>query len=399
MLFWLINITWEILGVSRSASLIPTYLISASILFLTQKFSQKLLPRNKNAHALTPWLILGALPFLVYGTIIMFDLLVAAALLCVLIAFYDYAQKPKISRLLLGGFLLGLGVLSKGPVMYLYALWPLLLYPYWRSESFVTKKKFYCAIGIATLISFIPVLCWLVPTLLQTNGDFAFWLIWNQTAGRVSGNFSASHVRPVYFYLGIAPILFLPWGFMPSFWRSVKQHRNPKEFSFLLCATLPVFACFSLIAGKQPHYLLPLLPFVVIGISIILSHYPLKRIKHIAIGMVILFCSGQIIASHSLLKRYDLLPIAQFYQDHNKADWAISPSYQGEIGFLSRMEKPITVLEKNKVQNWFADHPQSFAVIRYNQPDEISQYTQLYSHPYRGKWIGIFKEKETEEKQ
>ena len=55
--------------------------------------------------------------------------------------------------------------------------------------------------GLGLIFALLPVAIWLVPALLRTDGAFAYALLWEQSAGRISGNMEASHPRPFYFYV------------------------------------------------------------------------------------------------------------------------------------------------------------------------------------------------------
>lgn len=392
MLFWLINGMWGIFGVSRWAALIPVYVASASVLFLTGKVAQRLaLPQA--AQKSVPWLMLGSVPFLAYSTLIMFDMMVCAFFLATMLVLLDYAKKSVLSHACIAGLLIGLGVLTKGPVMYLYVLWPALLYPYWRQDGDAAPKAFYKGVGIAVAISAIPVFAWLIPALMRTGNNFAFWLVWNQTAGRVTGNFSSAHVRPFYFYLYLLPLLFLPWAFMPSFWKKGKTVLARPAFRFLAASVIPAFVCFSLIAGKQPHYLLPFLPFIIIGIGFVLADVSLMSIKKISLAMIVLVMAGQAIAHWTFFPNYDLRPMVSFYQSHENKNWAYVRKYQGEIGFLARIKRPVDSLEFDELPAWFEKHPNGYAIVRYGDNDDMSAYDQIFSMDYRSRTLGVFKQK------
>lgn len=390
MLFWMMNMVWEVCGVSRWAALIPVFAAASSVLFLTQSLARRLLCARRSS-LLVPWLMLGSVPYLIYGTLVMFDMMVAALLLSALIMLWDYAQKPRFYRVFLAGLLIGAGVLTKGPVMYLYIFWPLVLYAFWRPENFISCPRFYKAVAFALIVSVVPVLLWLAQVLAKTDHDFAFWLLWEQTAGRITGNFSSAHVRPIFFYMLFLPAFFLPWLLFPSFWRHLKILPSTAAFRFLAAATLPVLVSFSFISGKQPHYLLPLLPFIVIGIAILVEDVRPQLIRAISIAMVCLLIGGQALASQMLFPRYDLTDIVAFYQSHRNQDWAFVRNYQGEINFLARAEKPIENIQPEKLRQWFAQHEGGFAIVRYRPSDDMRGYREIYSKPYRQKRIGIFR--------
>lgn len=392
MLFWLINLCWEIFGVSRYAGMIPIFIASSLVLILSKMLANLLTPDQKERNTLVPWLLLGSVPFLIYSTIVMFDIMLTCAVLGVLICFIHYAQSLHKKHILLAGLIMGLGVLIKGPVAYLYIVWPIILYAYWRMDHYKAgTKNIILALLVAILISAVPVLMWLIPALSQADGGFAYWLIWEQTAGRVQGNFSSSHARPIYFYIVLAPVLFLPWAFYPSFWRNIKQKSLlTSQDKFLLAATLPVFLSFSLISGKQPHYLLPLLPYICILFSQKID--TINNIKRYALWMVAFFIVVETILCLTKLKDYDLTAIATYQHEHNDRDFAYAGKYQGEIGFLSRATKPMDTIHDHEWDEWFTNHPSGMMIIRHDEAPE--QYFEIFSAPYRGKRLGIFVEKQ-----
>lgn len=391
MLFWMINAAWEIFGVSRWAALLPIFASSALVLFLTKKLSTHLL--GEKATETTQWILLGSIPFLIYSSLVMFDMTVTALLLACILTYISHVKDPKWHKPVLAGLLMGAGILTKGPVMLLYVLWPLLLYPVWREDNFISPKKLYLSVLASLLICIVPVLIWLIPVFKETNDNFAFWLVWNQTAGRVTGNFSSAHSRPFYFYLMLSPLLFMPWIFFPSAWKKIKDlNLQSKAMKFLLCAVVPVFLSFSFISGKQPHYLLPLLPFITIFIACLFQDIRLPY-KKIVTGLVTILILGQAYASHTHFKDYELEPFAAVYNEHKDAHWAFVRNYQGEIGFLARAEKPIESLNLDDLKDWFKQHPDGYAIVRYKN-ENMDQYELILSKPYRGKKLGIFRLKD-----
>lgn len=392
MLFWLINIVWNVFGVSRWAGLVPIFAAASSVIFLTQKLAADLFPANERIARMVPWMMLGSFPFLIYGTLVMFDLMVSAIVLSTILTFRSHAIKPHWLKVFAAGILMGAGVLTKGPVAYLYILSCLLFYPFWKSENArLCNRKYYLSLALALLLSTLPVLIWLIPTLSGTNQNFAFWLLWEQTAGRITGNFSAAHVRPVYFYLAILPALFLPWIIFPSFWTCVKDAKhNDASNRFLLSATLTAFLCFSLISGKQPHYILPLLPYIVIFMARFSLTLRLRTVQKTSILLVVFLIAGQAYASGTYFKKYDITPFADFYALHHDKDWAFVRNYQGQMGFLARSEKHIASLQLEEVADWMKNHPDGYVVIRYNPAKErLDQYQVIMTKPHKEKMLSI----------
>ena len=410
MLFWLINLFWSLFGISRWAGLIPVALISLSCVFLTIRLGRRIFsPENFDATKIM-WLLLGSVPFFIYSTLVMFDMAMMALTICSLLCLLTYAEKRQFRYMFLLGLFTGLALLTKGPVAWLYVIFPMLLGPWWV-QGFSKPLSWYADCTAGLLISIIPLSIWLLPVLSMSDNNFAFWLLWQQSAGRVAGNFSDAHVRPFYFYLPLLPLIFAPWIFLPAFWKSlkptivdaIKHLKNPLThlpkkndasiypLRFIICWILPVFLCFSMISGKQPHYLIPLMPGVIFLIAILLKSVPIKTIRHTACVVIILGIFAQSVAAQTFFRSYDLKPIASYVEKHQGKDWAWVRNYHGEIGFIGKIKKPITNLDdRQKLAAWFDEHPEGLAVVRYNDKSEVAHLKEIASSDYRGKHMGIF---------
>lgn len=393
MLFWLINSSWSIFGVSRWAGTIPVLLSSIACVFLTKKLGNYLFPENKKIRQNIPLLMLGSIPFLIYSLLVMFDITLTVFVLSSLLALILFAKTESKKYLFWLSLAVGFGLLTKGPVAWLYVIFPIIFGPFWLPQK--TKPlKWYGGCFIAIILSTIPVLLWLIPVLSQSSDQFAYWLLWEQTAGRITGNFSSSHARPIWFYTPLIPILFMPWVFFPSFWQGAKDikqsYKNEWAIRFLILWIVPVFITFSFISGKQPHYLVPLLPGIIILIAYWLET-PLKKIALITILIVSFLFIGQGIASQTFFKKYDLKPMTNYLHDHKDHDWAFTHKYHGELTFLGRLEKTIDQENANTIGSWLKTHPNGLAIIRYKKPEEIQKYKMLFDMKYRGRRMGVFK--------
>jgi len=391
MLFWLINLFWSVFGVSRWAGLLPIALMSFLVVVLTIRLGKKLLPEESYDPHRLAFLMCGSVAFLIYSTLVMFDLTLTVFVLCALLCLITYAEKRKLRYMAMLGLFLGLAVLTKGPVAYLYVIFPMLLGPLWV-KSFEKGVAWYGDCVAAIALSVLPVCVWLVPVLTQSDNHFAFWLLWEQTAGRVTGSFHDAHVRPFYFYLPIALFLPMPWILFPGFWQSLKtQTKNDFAFRFIACWIVPVFLSFCIISGKQPHYLLPLLTGVIIFVSAHLKAMPLGRIRNIVVALVAVVIIGQAIASQTAFKNYDLQPMANYVSAEKERPWAWVRNYHGEIGFLAKMEHPIEERTLDDIAEWFDKNPEGMALIRYKREEDVKKFKKISSYSYRGKYLGIFK--------
>lgn len=404
LLFWLINLSWEIFGVSRASALLVIFGAAMAFMMLTCKLARYLFPTETGFKIMVPWLVIGSVPFLIYGTLVMFDVLLGALVLAALLQILKLAEKPDVRRVLLAGLFVGLGVLAKGPVVGLYVFAPALLYPLWRAPQHETGYRFwYLAIIGVFVLAVIPVGLWVYTVAVQSDPDFLRWLLWKQTAGRVTGSFQAAHSRPVYFYVMLLPLMAIPWMFFPRFWRGLKAFPKAVRggdyaLRFLLCWFIPVFVAFSLISGKQEHYMVPLMPAIFLLVAMFLRDSNPKHIMRAALAMVGSVILAQGVAASTVLHRYDLQPVASFVQAHQDEDWAYVRNYEGELGFLGRLtHKMEDFPDVAHLDRWFVEHPHGYAVLRHKHPEALEEFDILLSQPYRGKYIAIVKFKGQEE--
>ncbi|WP_331375040.1 ArnT family glycosyltransferase [Sinorhizobium chiapasense] len=387
LLFWLINASWSIFGVSRWAAMLPVVLSSLASVYLTVALGRLLFPGFHNQGDRTAMIMVASVPFLVYSTLIYFDFTLTVFVLLSLIGTVLYARQRDWRSVVLIGVSLGLGILARGPVALLHVLFPILLAPLWASGLRQPVRWYLgslAALGVAAVI----VLCWLIPVLRQADGKFAYALLWVQTVGRATGTFDA-HVQPFYFYLPFLPAALIPWVFFPRFWKGAAVLREGlwkmEGTRFLICWAVPTFLSFSLISEKQPHYLIPLVPAVVLAAALCLKEVPTRQLAQSLAVMVLAIVAGQAIASATILKRYDLEPVAAYVRANRDKDWAFVTNYHAELGFLARLQKPVDDVAPRRLAQWFVDHPDGRAIVICRDAKDVTGYQAVMDHPYRGK--------------
>jgi 4-amino-4-deoxy-L-arabinose transferase-like glycosyltransferase len=257
LLFWLIQGGWAIFGVNDWWPRLVHPLMGLASLILAAVIGRRLWPRLPGAAQTAPYLLLGSLWWAVFTTTSMFDMLVVFFVEVGVLGLILAASR----RPFLGWFLvalgIGLGILTKGPVVLLFLLPLMLLGPLiWRRQIHIGRWT------VGGLLSFIGgvgiALCWAIPAGQSGGEAYQNAIFWGQTAGRVSDSFA--HARPFYWYFMLLPGLLFPWFFWPEAWKAVQGPR--REAAVRLCwawALIPL-VIFSFVSGKQPHYLLPMFP-------------------------------------------------------------------------------------------------------------------------------------------
>lgn len=378
LLFWLIDAGWALFGVHRVVALGVIYVIAAATLHLTVVLTRTMFPDSQAPDsqaiaARTAWLTLGGAVFLIYSSLVYMDVLQAAFVLAFMISTIRFARRGGMTSAILAGVWVGLGILAKGPVMFVHILWPVALYPLWRNpERDLGNRAFYKGCGVMLAASVVTVALWLGPVLVLADENFLYNLIWRQSAERISGSLDGAHPRPFWYYLQYLPLILLPWVLSPGFWkarplaifRAMRAARSEeyRMVRLLLLWFVGVFVTFSLIAGKQPHYLVPEAMLAPILFACFMTGVSLPLIRNVAIGMVALFIVGQAVAAFTVFDRLDLKPLAAYVAARPDAPWAYAGQYEGEVNFLARRTTPLTELKADEAGSWLAAHPNGYVI-------------------------------------
>lgn len=264
LLFWLIHLCWSIFGVNEWCARLIQPLFAIGSLFLLRGLAARLWPDRPSAAVMAPMLFAGGWYTLLYIPGVMFDLPVV---FFVLLAFHGLlGDRPRWPTV---GAALALGLLTKGPVILVYTLPALLGAPFWRARPAGGWRRWYIPAGLAFTAALLPVFVWLWLAWHTAGDAFLAEVLWNQTAERLSGEIG--HGRPLWWYLPLLPILLLPWSVWPPFWRALRPPFRDRGVRLCLGASLAALLILSLVGGKQPHYLLPLLALTGLGVARLLA--------------------------------------------------------------------------------------------------------------------------------
>ena len=263
LLFWLIHAGWCVFGVGDGWPRVLEVLIGGAQLVLVSALARRLFPGRPWMATAAPWMLLALAYAFLFGLQIMYDVLLAAWVLAALLCLTPKLHRTE-PRWLLFGLCVGLGLLTKGPVMLLHVAFPWLLGPLWSDWAREHRARWYGRGALALLLGAAILLAWALPAGFAGGEAYRQRLFFTQTAGRVvnrlaHGKDLQNHARSFWFYLLYLPVLLFPFSGWPRLWVAVASLRRPLEpgLRFALCWLLPVFVTFSMISGKQLYYPLP----------------------------------------------------------------------------------------------------------------------------------------------
>jgi len=274
LLFWLINAGWGLFGPVELWGRLVGPAFGLGAVFLTHKLACLLWPGSRPAQLIAPWIVCGTLLWLITTTLSMFDTMIMFFTLLSLVGLALAASAraeggPLDRRRFLGGWILfalgiGLGVLSKGPVILVFTLPAALLAPIWwapaESRVRVGVWNWYLMLGAAFVAGAGVALAWAIPAAISGGEEFARAIFLGQTTDRIAGSFS--HGRPFWWYLPMLLALLFPWVLWPTLWRGLcaADWRRDPGMRFAAVWFVASFLILSSFTDKQPHYFLAAIP-------------------------------------------------------------------------------------------------------------------------------------------
>ena len=321
-----------------------------------------------------------------------------------------------------------------------------LLGPWWNAYAARHPLRWYGGITVALLVALAAGSLWVLSAFQQTGPGFVRTILWDQSATRIVHSFA--HAHPWWFYLLLFPVLLLPWLVWPTAWRSLRASGAPRADRLAIATFVPSFVIFSLISGKQPHYLLPLVPVAALWLAprIASPAMTLGGSRPVALFFLLLGAAGAATAlwaepvntrlatgftamacallflrapldRYAAIRRLALataatmglvtiafyLAIGESYRLEGAArvvrrlDESGSPiawigAYAGQLNYLARLRRPITELDAQRtdeIAQWVAAHPSGHVVAFSSYGCDLDIGPELYRQRYRSGWLVI----------
>ncbi len=264
LLFWGMHLGWAVFGVNDLTPRLVAPLFGLASLFLIVRLGDLIWPDRPEAARTAAIMVLGAVFWCAFTTVTMFDLLHVCFTLLGLCGLVTVARGRTVQGFMVFGAAVGLGVLGKGPAILVHVLPAALLAPLWaRSLGYAGRwPVWYGGVALGVAAGAAIGLAWALPAASAGGDAYREAILWGQSADRMVDSFA--HGRPFWWYAAVLPLMVLPWIIWPSLWRAVSSEKRALwvDGGVRLCLIwfVAAFVVFSLISGKQPHYLLPEFP-------------------------------------------------------------------------------------------------------------------------------------------
>ena len=442
-LFWMFHAGWAVFGVNDWWPRLVLPLFSAGSLLLTCMLARRLWPQHTDLGGRAALILVSALLWTLFSTSVMFDVLLA---FWVLIGMHGVlaAADGKRRGFVMLGIAIGLGVLTKGPVILLNLL-PITVLALWWQPG-LEWKRWFGGVALAVVLGAAIALAWALPAGMSGGEAYRNAIFWGQTADRMVDSFA--HRRPFWWYLPLLPVVLFPWFVWPGLWKALAHHGRA-EFDrgtrFCLAWMLPVFIAFSFISGKQPHYLVPMFPafallmarviaartesgvglpallVAVLGCALILAGsgqiaalqgqvavlpplWPgvlllltallawlagrrgIQPILTLGVLGVVTLALAQLAASRSIDPLYDIKPMAQAIKQVQAEGLPVANAakYHAQYQFLGRLEAPLVELRGADIAPWLAANADGYVVMYLKDTPSLSAISARHKQAYRG---------------
>jgi 4-amino-4-deoxy-L-arabinose transferase-like glycosyltransferase len=187
-------------------------------------------------------------------------------------------------------------------------------------------ERFHFASG--TLLMLGVVCAWAIPALVRTHGEFFLIGIGKHVIGRSFSTMEGHGGNSLLTYLALLPFYFVtvfasffPWSIkFPAVWRNLRQSRDASD-NFLLTGAFIIFAIFTLVKTKLPHYTLPAFPLLALLMAKRAEQLRLSRVLAWSTAVTFLFISliippifSRFVPSYNLVQSslLDLRPNMEF---------------------------------------------------------------------------------------
>ena len=272
LVYWLIMGSYAIFGAHDwSARLVPALAVHGCVLLIYFFGRRRVGERSAFWGALILYLAPG---FLGMARLLILDGVLAFLVTLAMLSAYEAVASGKLSRKwwCLAAFVCGLGILTKGPIILVLVCIPLWLHGKLTKDCAVPGWR---ALAGFLLIALVTALPWYIAICLRLP-EFAGYFFWEHNVMRFLDPFD--HIRPIWFYLPIIAIGFLPTAlliipflrFLSNGSPNTGQQRPPEMGYYLLSGLWCVFF-FSLSGSKLPTYILPAFPPLALAVGIFVA--------------------------------------------------------------------------------------------------------------------------------
>jgi 4-amino-4-deoxy-L-arabinose transferase-like glycosyltransferase len=213
-----------------------------------------------------------------------------------------YGERSRRNALFYGLFL-GLGFLTKGPIIFLFTLLPYLVAKLFDREHRRVFTSGEILTGAAAFL--LTALPWYLAVIARNPGLLDYFLK-AQTVDRVVTDRFHRH-QPAWYFLAIFAGTFLPYLFF--FLKGLGYHQvMPRRLKVLLIYVVAPLVVFSLAKGKHATYIVPFYGIAALWTAEVYARLAMPRLRAVVLGLL------GLLALAPLAAVFAVRPLAGYWQ-------------------------------------------------------------------------------------
>ncbi len=280
LMAWATALSYQMLGISAVASRMPGVIMMMACIIVVLFAGKRIVGFRAAWMGAMLTLLSCGIPFA--GRFLTMDsaltLFATATVLSVYTGSFDGRFRK--AWWIVAGICTGLGLLSKGPVMLVICLPPVILFSWLTGTPIFNKTRRIAYWAIPCLLIAGP---WYIGTMIATP-DFVTHFLWKHNFVRFTTAFN--HRQPFWFFVPVILVVMFPASQL--LWTAIKflATRKPEvrvlrsqAHGYLLIVPLWLFVFFSLSQAKLPTYIFPAIPTLCLLIGAILDVNIFERLK------------------------------------------------------------------------------------------------------------------------
>ena len=279
MFFWLIALFFSVFGEFKEwiARLVPS--ISAFLtVIITYFYASKIF--DKKTGFFSAIILATALNMVHLAKRCNIDALFTLFILVAIVLLHlgILNKKKRTGYFLLSCLFQGIGVITKGPLAFIFPFLTLAGYAFFTNNKEIFKTAPW---GRGFLVIAAVIAVWLLPAGIIGGKEYIDAIMFKHTVGRYMHG--VNHPRNFFYYFYTFPLDFLPWSlFFPLIvFKGVLNRKDifDKRLTWFFCWFLInfIFMCFS--TEKRGLYLLPLFPAVAVITAYYLTNSKFENFK------------------------------------------------------------------------------------------------------------------------
>ncbi len=274
LIYWCQSACYRVFGENDFAARLPSVLFTTATALLLVRWGRKI--ADAKTAFLAGAMFLAGLHVAIIGRVATADMAMVFFVTLAVWSGWELTRPENSARKIWWWIFyvtLALGFLAKGPVAWL-PLGGMMLGRALRKNSFRLPLS-ETALGLCVAVALAA--CWGIPALTQTHGEFLKIGMGEHVLHRSTGIIDSHGLKGAGGFIALLPLYFVtffvsffPWSTrVPLALRRWWPERRRDELGwYLLMQALVVFAAFSLVRTKLPHYTMPAFPCLALWLAL-----------------------------------------------------------------------------------------------------------------------------------